>query len=84
MVAGRPAPMQEWKKEGATETPNASDVIPETGTPGTVDAAACAADDDDTARNVPNSNTNNCCVHLGNSPIILSIREKYVMSWGHV
>lgn len=63
MVAGLPAPTQEWKKDGATETPKASEVIPLLETP--------VGDRDDTARKVPKSSTSNCCVHFGNSPMIL-------------
>ena len=63
MVAGRPTPMHEWKKDGATETPSASDVMAH-------DADADAADDD-TARKVPKSSTSSCCVQRGSSPMIL-------------
>lgn len=65
IVACLPAPTHVWKKDGATDTPKASELIPLLGT--------TLVDDEDreTARKVPKSNTNSCCVHLGNSPMIL-------------
>lgn len=55
MVAVLPSDTQEWKNEGATETPSASAVIP-------VPARSAL---DAITRNVPNNNTNNCWVWLG-------------------
>jgi hypothetical protein len=65
IVACLPAPTHVWKNDGATDTPNASLLIPLLGT--------TLADDEEreTARKVPKSNTKSCCVHLGNSLIIL-------------
>jgi hypothetical protein len=64
IVACLPAPTHVWKKDGATDTPNASLLIP---------LGTTLADDEEreTARKVPKSNTKSCCVHLGNSLIIL-------------
>lgn len=71
MVACLPAPTHVWKNDGATDTPNASELIPLPGTTPLDDDD----DDRDTARKVPNSKTNSCWVHLGNSPMILSSLE---------
>ena len=65
IVACLPAPTHVWKKDGATDTPKASELIPLLG------ITLLADDERETARKVPKSNTRSCCVHRGNSPIIL-------------